>query len=67
MSYLWSQLLLLHLRDGELFMEALLGVKAIPWLARFDVAGARRAGWSLPWPSARNAFFERIVSLDLDS
>ncbi len=23
------------------FMEALLGVKAIPWLARFDVAGAR--------------------------
>ena len=25
-------------------MEALLGVKAIPWLAGFDVAGARRAG-----------------------
>jgi hypothetical protein len=47
-------------------MEALLGVKAIPWLARFDVAGARRAGWSLPWPSARNAFFDRIVSLNLD-
>ena len=50
MSYIWSQLLLLHLRDGALFMggcswgllmEVLLGVKAIPWLAGFDVVGAR--------------------------
>ncbi len=60
-SYFWSHLLFLQPMMGRcswgLFMEALLGVKVIPWLARVDVVGARCCWVEPPIAKRTESFF----------